>query len=155
MESAGKLPDPEVARDDLALLPYTSGTTGSPKGCMLTHGNVMHNAVGSTFWLGMTPETVSLTVLPLFHITGLVCVMHASIYAGGTMVIMPRWDRELAGQLISRYRVSHWTSIPTMIIDLLASPNLDGFDLSSLAYIGGGGAAMPRLLPKRFSQGLG
>ncbi|MBN9593748.1 MAG: long-chain fatty acid--CoA ligase [Afipia sp.] len=163
MESAGKLPDPEVARDDLALLPYTSGTTGLPKGCMLTHGNVMHNAVGSTFWLGMTPETVSLTVLPLFHITGLVCVMHASIYAGGTMVIMPRWDRELAGQLISRYRVSHWTSIPTMIIDLLASPNLDGFDLSSLAYIGGGGAAMPQAVAEtllarfglRFVEGYG
>lgn len=144
VETGGTPPDLEVARDDLALLPYTSGTTGLPKGCMLTHGNVMHNAVGSSLWLGMTSETVSLTVLPLFHITGLVCVMHASIYAGSTMVIMPRWDRELAGQLISRYRVSHWTSIPTMIIDLLASPNLDGFDLSSLAYIGGGGAAMPQ-----------
>ncbi len=144
VETGGTPPDLEVARDDLALLPYTSGTTGLPKGCMLTHGNVMHNAVGSPLWLGMTSETVSLTVLPLFHITGLVCVMHASIFAGGTMVIMPRWDRELAGQLISRYRVSHWTSIPTMIIDLLASPNLGSFDLSSLAYIGGGGAAMPQ-----------
>jgi fatty-acyl-CoA synthase len=163
IEAGGKSCDLEVARDDLALLPYTSGTTGLPKGCMLTHGNVMHNAVGSSFWLGMTPETVSLTVLPLFHITGLVCVMHASIFSGGAMVIMPRWDRELAGQLISRYRVSHWTSIPTMIIDLLASPNLGSFDLSSLAYIGGGGAAMPQgvaetLLDKfglKFVEGYG
>jgi fatty-acyl-CoA synthase len=162
-DTAGQLPELEVARDNLALLPYTSGTTGLPKGCMLTHGNVMHNAVGSSLWLDMTPETVSLTVLPLFHITGLVCVMHASLFSGGTMVIMPRWNRELAGQLISRYRVSHWTSIPTMIIDLLASPNITGFDLSSLVYIGGGGAAMPQavaetLLDKfelKFVEGYG
>ncbi|MFX8782128.1 AMP-binding protein, partial [Acinetobacter baumannii] len=77
----------------------------------------MHNAVGASFWLDGTPEMVNLTVLPLFHITGLVCVMHASIYSSGTMVIMPRWDREIAGQLITQHRVSHWTSIPTMIID--------------------------------------
>lgn len=155
IEADGKSCDLEVARDDLALLPYTSGTTGLPKGCMLTHGNVMHNAVGSSFWLGMTPEAVSLAVLPLFHITGLVCVMHASIFSGSAMVIMPRWDRELAGQLISRYRVSHWTSIPTMIIDLLASPNIDRFDLSSLAYIGGGGAAMPQAVAETLLDKFG
>ncbi len=153
--TAGNLPDLEVAREDLALLPYTSGTTGLPKGCKLTHGNVMHNAVGSALWLDTTPETVNLTVLPLFHITGLVCVMHASLYAGGTMVIMPRWDRELAGQLMSRYRVSHWTSIPTMIIDLLASPNLASFDLSSLVYIGGGGAAMPQAVAETLLDRFG
>ncbi|NGX94912.1 MAG: long-chain fatty acid--CoA ligase [Candidatus Afipia apatlaquensis] len=155
IETGGKSPDLEVARDDLALLPYTSGTTGLPKGCMLTHGNVMHNAVGSSLWLGMTPETANLTVLPLFHITGLVCVMHASIFSGGTMVIMPRWNRELAGQLISQYRVSHWTSIPTMIIDLLASPNLGSFNLSSLAYIGGGGAAMPQAVAETLLDKFG
>jgi len=155
IETGGELPDLEVAHNDLALLPYTSGTTGLPKGCMLTHGNVMHNAVGSSFWLGMTPEAVCLTVLPLFHITGLVCVMHASIYSGSTMVIMPRWDRELAGQWISRYRVSHWTSIPTMIIDLLASPNLGSFNLTSLAYIGGGGAAMPQTVAEALLNNFG
>ncbi|MFX8992106.1 AMP-binding protein, partial [Acinetobacter baumannii] len=79
MKAQDPLPELAVARDDLALLPYTSGTTGLPKGCMLTHGNVMHNAVGASFWLDGTPEMVNLTVLPLFHITGLVCVMHASI----------------------------------------------------------------------------
>ena len=115
-------------RNDLALLPYTSGTTGSPKGCMLSHASVMHNAMTMSFWLDSTPEMVSLAVLPLFHITGLVCVMHASIFAGVTLVIMPRWDRDLAGQLVSERRVTHWTCIPTMIIDLLASPRLDRYD---------------------------
>jgi fatty-acyl-CoA synthase len=111
---------------------------------MLSHASVMHNAMTMSFWLDGTPEMVGLAVLPLFHITGLVCVMHASIFAGGTLVIMPRWDRDLAGQLVSEHRVTHWTCIPTMIIDLLASPRLDQYDLSSLVYIGGGGAAMPQ-----------
>lgn len=141
--------------DDLALLPYTSGTTGLPKGCMLPHSNVMHNAITMSFWTSGTPEMVSLAVLPLFHITGIVCVMHASIFSGGTMVIMPRWDREVAGQLISQYGVSHWTSIPTMIIDLLASPRLDSYDLSSLVYIGGGGAAMPQTIAERLLDQFG
>jgi fatty-acyl-CoA synthase len=150
-------------RNDLALLPYTSGTTGSPKGCMLSHASVMHNAMTMSFWLDSTPEMVSLAVLPLFHITGLVCVMHASIFAGGTLVIMPRWDRDLAGQLVSEHRVTHWTCIPTMIIDLLASPRLDQFDLSGLVYIGGGGSAMPQAIAEqlfdrfnlRFVEGYG
>lgn len=143
------LPDLIAGRDDLALLPYTSGTTGLPKGCMLTHASVMHNAMATSFWLDGTPEMVSLAVLPLFHITGLVCVMHASIFAGGTLVIMPRWDRDVAGQLISQHGVSHWTCIPTMIIDLLASPQLEQYDFSSLVHIGGGGSAMPQAIAER------
>ncbi len=149
MQSTDELPSLLTGRDDLALLPYTSGTTGSPKGCMLTHVNLVLNAIATSLWLDMTSETVALAVLPLFHITGLVCVLHACIYAGSTMVLMPRWDRELASQLVSRHSVSHWTCIPTMIIDLLASPNLDQYDFSSLVYLGGGGSAMPQAIAER------
>lgn len=138
--------------DDLAVLPYTSGTTGLPKGCMHTHASLMHNAVSTTLWGNSTPENVVLSVVPMFHITGMVSIMHAAIYGGATLVIMPRWDRELAGQLISHWRVTHWTNIPTMVIDLLASPNFDKFDLSSLAYIGGGGAAMPQAVAQRLLE---
>ncbi len=155
VEADDPLPELLVSRDDLALLPYTSGTTGLPKGCMLTHGGVTHNAMTTMFWIGGTPETVSLGVLPMFHITGLVCVMHAAIYAGATLIIMPRWDRDVAGHLISQQRVSHWLSIPTMIIDLLASPNLEQYDLSSLVQIGGGGAAMPRAVAERLREQFG
>jgi fatty-acyl-CoA synthase len=76
-------------------------------------------------------------------------VMHASIFAGGTLVIMPRWDRDFACQLVSRHNVSHWTCIPTMIVDLLASPKLDQHDLSSLVYLGGGGSTMPPAIAER------
>jgi fatty-acyl-CoA synthase len=151
----GRLPDHTATPQDLAVLPYTSGTTGLPKGCMHTHASIMHNAVASSLWGNSTPENTVLSVVPMFHITGMVSVMHASIYGGATLVIMPRWDRELAGRLISTWRVTHWTNIPTMVIDLLASPNFAAFDLSSLVYIGGGGAAMPQAVAQRLWEQYG
>lgn len=141
--------------DDLALLPYTSGTTGAPKGCLHTHRSLMHNAVGGVVWGHGGPEMTALGVVPMFHITGLVYGLLASVYAGATVVLMPRWDRELAGESISRHRVSHWTCIPTMVIDLFASPNLARFDLSSLRYLSGGGAAMPQAVAERLKERFG
>lgn len=149
------LPPHTAGPADLAVLPYTSGTTGLPKGCMHTRASVMHNAVATCLWSNSTSENVGLLVVPMFHITGMVSVMHASIYAGATLVVMPRWDRELAGHLISRWRVTHWTNIPTMVIDLLGSPNVARFDLSSLVYIGGGGAAMPQAVAQRLMEHCG
>jgi len=140
---------------DLSVLPYTSGTTGLPKGCMHTHASLMHNAVAGCLWGSSTPENVSLVVVPMFHITGMVVGMHAGVYTGATLVVMPRWDRELAGRLISKWRVTHWSNIPTMVIDLLASPNFAQYDLSSLVLIGGGGAAMPQAVAQRLFEQYG
>ncbi len=141
-----------VGPDDLAVLPYTSGTTGLPKGCMHPHRTIMHNAMASAIWGNGTHENVGLLVVPMFHITGMTSVMHSSIYLGATLVLMPRWDRELAGRLISLWRVTHWTNIPTMVIDLLGSPNFDKFDLKGLVHIGGGGAAMPQAVAQRLFE---
>jgi fatty-acyl-CoA synthase len=149
------LPAHNRGPDDLAVLPYTSGTTGLPKGCMHPHRTLMHNAVACSLWSNGAPDNVQLLVVPLFHITGMVVGMHAGLYAGTTLVLMPRWDRELAGRLISRWRVTHWTNIPTMVIDLLASPNFARYDLSSLVYIGGGGAAMPAAVAQRLWEQFG
>jgi fatty-acyl-CoA synthase len=146
---------PRAEPDDLALLPYTSGTTGLPKGCMHTHRTLMPNAVGGGLWGHASAETVSLGVVPMFHITGMLYGVIAPVYAGSTVVIMPRWDRELAGRLISRHRVSHWTCIPTMIIDLFGSPNYRSFDLGSLRYLSGGGAAMPQAVAERLQAEFG
>jgi fatty-acyl-CoA synthase len=148
-------PELSVKPADLAILPYTSGTTGLPKGCMHTQASIMHNAVSSNLWLGGSSEGVTLAVVPMFHITGMVSVMHASIYSGATLVLMPRWDRELAGRLISRYQVTHWTNIPTMVIDLMGSPNFEQYDLTSLVNIGGGGAAMPQAVAQRLFDQFG
>jgi fatty-acyl-CoA synthase len=133
-------PPPHTAGpQDLALLPYTSGTTGLPKGCMHPHATLMHQAVAAGLLTGGSAENVSLAVVPMFHVTGMISVMHSAIYLGATLVILPRWDRDCAGRMIARWRVTHWTNIPTMVIDLLASPNLEQVDLSSLVLIGGGG----------------
>jgi fatty-acyl-CoA synthase len=145
----------ETGPDDLAILPYTSGTTGLPKGCMHRHSSIMHNAVASAAWGNATAEGVTLLVVPMFHITGMVSVMHSSIYTGATLVMMPRWDRDLAGRLISAWKVTTWTNIPTMVIDLLASPDFDRYDLSSLVHIGGGGAAMPQAVAQRLLEQFG
>jgi fatty-acyl-CoA synthase len=145
---------PQAQPDDLALLPYTSGTTGLPKGCMHTHRTLMHNAVSGQWGHG-GPESVALGVVPMFHITGMMVCALGSVFSGSTIVLMPRWDRELAGRLLSRYQVSHWTAIPTMVIDLFASPNYKSFDLSSLRAIGGGGAAMPHAVAQRLLDEFG
>jgi len=149
------LPEVTASSTDLAILPYTSGTTGLPKGCMHPHATVMHNAMAGALWGNGTPENVTLAVVPMFHITGMVSVMHTSIYLGASLVLMPRWDRDVAGHLISRWRVTHWTNIPTMVIDLLGSPQIERFDLTSLTYIGGGGAAMPEAVAQRLLDQFG
>jgi fatty-acyl-CoA synthase len=152
MAANGTLPELLVGPADLAILPYTSGTTGLPKGCMHPHSSIMHNAVASGLWGNGSAENVVLVVVPMFHITGMVSVMHTSIRGGATLIVMPRWDRDLAGRLISRWRVTHWTNIPTMVIDLMGSPHFGSYDLSSLVYIGGGGAAMPQAVAQRLLE---
>jgi len=154
--AAGHVPGPTVAGpDDLALLPYTSGTTGLPKGCMHTHRTLMANVVGGAEWGSASAESVVLGVVPMFHITGMLYGVISPMFAAATVVILPRWDRELAGRLISRHQVSHWTCIPTMIIDLFASPNYRSFDLSSLRWLSGGGAAMPQAVAQRLLDEFG
>ena len=153
--AAGLAPGPLTrGPDDLAVLPYTSGTTGLPKGCLHTHRTLMANAVGGQ-WSHAGPETVALGVVPMFHITGLMYLVLGNVYEGATVVLLPRWDRELAARLIARHRISHWTCIPTMIVDLMASPALDSFDLSSLRNLSGGGAAMPQAVAERLRDRFG
>ena len=151
----GPLAPTTAGPDDMAMLPYTSGTTGLPKGCIHPHSTIMHNAVASGVWNAASSETVTLMALPMFHVTGMISGMQAVIYMGGTMVIMPRWERNLAGRLISHWKVTNWPNIPTMVIDLLASPDFDKFDLTSLTAIGGGGAAMPQAVAQRLQDVYG
>jgi fatty-acyl-CoA synthase len=138
--------------DDLCVIPYSSGTTGRPKGCMLTHRNVMHTLVSNTVWFGANPEATQLVVLPFFHVTSMQGCMNAPIFQGNTVVLMCRWDRDVAAELIQRHKVMYWTAISTMVIDFLANPRLAEYDLSSLVRISGGGAAMPAAVGERLQQ---
>jgi fatty-acyl-CoA synthase len=148
--AAGLRPGPlSAGPDDLCAMPYTSGTTGLPKGCMHTHRSVMATLVGGVRWFGTTQDAVCLSVLPFFHVTGLSGSLNGPIYAGATLIVLSRWDREAAAICMARYGVTVWQAISTMVIDFLALPALDRFDLSRLSCVRGGGAAMPDALAAR------
>jgi fatty-acyl-CoA synthase len=138
--------------DDLCVMPYTSGTTGHPKGCMHTHRSVMSTLVGGVQWFSRTQDAVYLSVLPFFHVTGMAGSMNGPLFVGATIVILPRWDREAAAQCMQRYRVTIWQVISTMMIDFLSNPRLGDYDLSSLQGIRGGGAAMPEAIAHKLKD---
>lgn len=138
--------------DDLCVMPYTSGTTGHPKGCMHTHRSVMSTLVGGVQWFSRTQDAVYLSVLPFFHVTGMAGSMNGPLFVGATIVILPRWDRDAAAQCMQRYRVTIWQVISTMMIDFLSNPRLGDYDLSSLQGIRGGGAAMPEAIAHKLKD---
>ena len=147
-----RVPQPHRAGlDDWCVMPYTSGTTGRPKGCVHTHRSVMHVLMNGVSWGGVGPDTVGLGVVPMFHVTGMQAT-NSLIAAGGTAVVLPRWDRHVAAEAIARYRVTNWTCIPTMIIDLFANPKIAEYDLSSLTFLSGGGAAMPEAVAQKIKN---
>ena len=150
MIAANARPGPVTAGpDDLCVMPYTSGTTGHPKGCMHSHRAVMHTQLAGCQWFGIQQDAVYLAVLPFFHVTGMQGSMSGPLSAGATVVLLPRWDRDAAAQCIARYRVTSWTSIPTMVIDFLMNPKIGEYDLSSITRMSGGGAAMPEAIARK------
>ncbi|HEX4987099.1 MAG TPA: long-chain fatty acid--CoA ligase [Burkholderiales bacterium] len=145
----------EAGPGDLCVMPYTSGTTGKPKGCIHTHRTVMATTVAGGRWVEMTQDSVLLGSMPMFHVTGMQCSMNQPIYFGATIVLMTRWDRDAAAELIQRYKVEGWTNIATMAIDFLSNPDLGRYDISSMKHIGGGGAAMPEAVAQRLRDMTG
>jgi fatty-acyl-CoA synthase len=130
-------------------MPYTSGTTGKPKGCMHTHRSVMSTLLGGCVWFSAPSDGVYLSVLPLFHVTGMQGGMNSAVFSGATIVLLPRWDREAAALCMQKYRVTAWQSISTMMVDFLSNPKLGEYDLSSLTGTRGGGAAMPDAIARK------
>ncbi|QFZ84012.1 AMP-binding protein [Variovorax paradoxus] len=157
-------PGPAMAGpDDLCMLPYTSGTTGAPKACMHTHRTAMSSVAGARLWRHTNAEAIFLASAPFFHLLGLQNCVNGVVYSGATVVLLPRWDRETAAELIERYRVTCWGAPPPMLVDFFAQPGIEARDLRCLVQVGGGGAAMPegtaRLMRERYgltySEGYG
>ncbi len=146
---------PQATSDDLAILPYTSGSTGVPKGCMHSHSSFMHTAQGGGYWYGLTSASVCLGVAPMSHGSGLSHSVNVPLLAGATIVVQPRWDRSIAAQLIARYRVRHAAIAPTALVDLLVNDEHVKHDLSSLSCVLFGGASMPQGLADKIHQTLG
>jgi len=148
-----KQPGPHLSGPtDYCVMPYSSGTTGVPKGCLHTHASVMATTVHRQTWIMCSCEDVVLATLPLFHVAGMQSAMNGPIFSGASLVIMTRWNREVAAQLVQRYRVSSWMLIVTMAVDFLTQDNIEHYDLSSLKNIGGGGAAMPGPIKEKLKR---
>jgi len=151
--AAGAPPGPHLATaDDLCLMGYTSGTTGLPKGCVHRHRSVMFTTLAVPHWAQLAQDEVALAITPFFHVTGMQNSMNSPIYCGQTIVLLPRWDRGVAAALIKRYRVTSLTAVPTLMVDLLSSPDLASYELSSIHWLCGGGAAMPEAIAQKLQE---
>ena len=154
--AANEVPPPSLAQPgDHALLNYTSGSSGEPKGCRHTHRSILHSTAGLALWHGHTPATVFLGVAPMYQIAGLVNSLNCAIYCGGTLVPMPRWDAALAARLIERYRVTFAGLAGAAVADLMNSPAFGRHDLSSLRRLSSGGSTMPKALWDRIYSTFG
>jgi long-chain acyl-CoA synthetase len=143
--------------NDTAVILYTSGTTGKPKGAELTHANIAMNVMVSHSVLRQTADDVHLVVLPLFHSFGQTVQMNAALMAGATLVLLPRFDPDSAFKLMQAHKVTIFCGVPTMYIALLNLPGAEErHDLkaiaASLRICGSGGAAMPVEVMKQFEQ---
>jgi long-chain acyl-CoA synthetase len=118
--SADALPDVLIRKDDEAIIIYTSGTTGKPKGCLLTHGNLIANARQITRWLNFTEHDCLLTVMPLFHMNAVSVTTMTPLYAGASTVVSPKFSASRFWQIISDYKVTSFGSVATMLSMLLS-----------------------------------
>jgi long-chain acyl-CoA synthetase len=122
----------ETEEDDTAVILYTSGTTGKPKGAELTHLNLFMNAHMVSHVFGSGPDDVTLAVLPMFHSFGQSSVMNVALHVGSTLTLVPRFETEKVLEVIQRDRVTVFPGVPTMFFALLHHPGADKFDTSSL-----------------------
>ncbi len=157
-------PDAAVEPDDDATIFYTSGTTGAPKGVLGTHRNICSNIMTVAYrgavrqlcrgvtpvWLGgQAPHPTILVPVPFFHVTGCHSIMAPAVFGGATLVLMHRWDPERALALIERERVTNFTGVPGMVLQMLQSPGFAEHDTSSLVGANYGGAPPPSTLLDR------
>jgi long-chain acyl-CoA synthetase len=143
------------APKDTAVILYTSGTTGTPKGAELTHSNLSSNVAAVTALHSFVENDVVLGALPLFHSFGQTCSMNASVAAGATLSLIPRFDAESALAIICRDRVTVFQGVPTMYSALLNHPRRDEFDTSTLRECVSGGASLPAEVLRGFEQAFG
>lgn len=143
----------EVELDHEAIIIYTSGTTGKPKGCLLTHGNLIANARQITNWLGFTAQDRLLTIMPLFHMNAVSVTTMAALYAGGSTVVSLKFSASRFWQIISEYQVTSFGSVATMLSMLLSTyPDgvPDGLKTDQLRFAMCGSAPVPAEVLRRF-----
>jgi long-chain acyl-CoA synthetase len=149
------LPSTLLEKDDEAIIIYTSGTTGKPKGCLLTHGNVIANARQISNWLGFTEKDRLLSVMPLFHMNAVSVTTMAALHAGGSTVVSPKFSASRFWRIVSDYHVTSFGSVATMLSMLLTTyPDgvPKGLNTEQLRFAMCGSAAVPAEVLKGFEE---
>jgi len=139
-------------KEDLALLQYTAGTTGMPKGAMITHSNIMTNVYGGSKWVGTTDKDISVGVLPFFHATGMVHSMCNPILVGATSVVLARFDLAAFLEAISKYRCTLWVGITTIAVAIAMFADPKKYDMTSLRCSFAGGAPLGQEVIKKYKE---
>jgi len=155
MARGGAAPDHDRGPEDWCIIPYSSGTTGLPKGCLHTHASVNAPIHAYPGWVGMSPGARVLATLPFCHVTGMQHSMNLPILTASTIYLTTRWNARAAARIIADHRIQHWRSITTSMIDFLDLPGIETIDLSSLVAIGGGGAQMPDGVARKMADLIG
>ena len=141
--------------DELAVLPYSSGTTGRPKACMHSHHGAQFVAKAQVRWYRLDSQSVMTSFMPLFHVAGMMASMASAIQCGAALILMTRWDAEAIPALFRRHRPTWWSAAPTMVVDVLASKGFTNDCFSSLKVMTGGGASMPAAVVRRLRDQWG
>ncbi len=156
-ESSEKTPKVQLnPAEDLAALQYTGGTTGTSKGAMLTHTNLLSNAIAFAAWIKGTPtQETFLTALPLFHIYGMTTSMTVPISLAATIILIPKFDPQKIMQTIQTQKVTVFCGVPTMYSTLIANPELKKYDLTSIRVCISGASPLPPQVQKQFIEVTG
>jgi len=141
--------------DDTAVILYTSGTTGTPKGAELTHANLLRNVEASVRLFGLGEDTVTLGALPFFHAFGQTCALNGTVAVGGHLTLLPRFDAGRALEILERDGVTVFEGVPTMYSAMLHHPDAATRDVSALDVSISGGAAMPVEVMRAFEERFG
>jgi|DewCreStandDraft_2_1066082.scaffolds.fasta_scaffold02189_3 long-chain acyl-CoA synthetase len=159
LRRASDAPPPvRVGPEDLALLQYTGGTTGTPKGAMLTHRNLVANMTQAHAWIRPVlreGEDKILCVLPFFHLYGIAACLHLGVLLGATLILLPRWDVKEVLKAIHHLRPTLFPGVPTMYIAINHYPDLGRYDLSSLRFCLSGAAPLPAEVQQEFERRSG
>ncbi|MFB3888405.1 MAG: long-chain fatty acid--CoA ligase [Candidatus Bathyarchaeia archaeon] len=155
LKTGSAAPKVKVGPTDLAALQYTGGTTGSAKAALLTHANLVSNAVAFAAWIRGAASDTFLAALPLFHIYGMTTSLNVPVALAAKIVLLPRFEPQKALEAIQRHRVTVFCGVPTMYQMLLAQPDIGKYDLSSVRVCISGASPLPPEVQRRFMQVTG